>query len=335
MSSVHYRVWVSTCSGHRNLRKPYFLRPPQPHAYNISSGPVHDTVTACYIIQVGAPSFRLDPLHLPGLRTSPRTAQLNLPMVGISSKSPFLYSFIAGVLSVVVIGALTFLSIFLWRYYRRRHQLEPPNQEIHLTTLEDGRHSMSDKLGSSSPSPSRLGDHSPTSAERADKAWEPLRQFLAQTGTAAQSDGQRPISGVTPSSAYIVNPTAIERVARVEGQPIRAKDIPDSTTLGKDGDMYVEQDRSRPFISPSPPRIPPLPPVPPKSNGRLSISTVWSQESMWPREKKPDVPVPPLAHLPVTRRVMFSPRIASGFQNRRSTSSLPRSVGQSDFDEDF
>jgi hypothetical protein len=250
-------------------------------------------------------------------------------MVGITSRSPFLYSFIAGVLSVVVIGALTFFSIFLWRYYRRRHQLEASNQEIHLTTLEDGRHSMSDKLGSSSPSPSRLGDNSPTSAERADRAWEPLRQFLAQTGTAAQSDRQRPISGVTPSSAYIVNLTAIERVG---AQPIRAKDIPDPTTLGN---MPAEQDRSRPFISPSPPGIPPLPPVPPRSNGRLSISTVWSQESMWPREKKPDVPVPPLAHLPVTRRVMFSPRIASGFQNRRSTSSLPRSVGQSDFDEDF
>jgi hypothetical protein len=111
--------------------------------------------------------------------------------------------------------------------------------------------------------------------------------------------------------------------------------VSDPTILGKDGDMAAEHDPPRPFISPSPPRIPPLPPAPPKSNGRFSISTVWSQESMWPREKKPDIPVPPLAHLPVTRTVVFAPLIVAGFQNRRSTSSLPRSVGQSDFDEDF
>ena len=259
-------------------------------------------------------------------------------MVGMTSRSPFLYSFIAGVLSVVVIGALTFLFIFSWRYYRRRRNLESSNKEIRLTTLEDG-HSTSDKLDSSFRSPSRLGDNSPTSAERADEAWEPLRQFLAQTGTAALDAGQRPHSGVIPSSAYIVNPMTTEGVGRVEGQPIPAKDISSPTisavTLDTEGDTSAERDQSRPSISPSPPRIPPLPPAPPKSNGRLSMSTVWSQESMWPREKKPDVPVPPLAHLPVTRRVMFSPRIASGFQNRRSTSSLPRSVGQSDFDEDF
>jgi len=254
-------------------------------------------------------------------------------MVGTTSRSLFLYSFIAGVLSVVVIGALAFLSIFSWRYYHRRRKLEPSNKEIHLTTLEGG-HSTSDKLDSSR-GPSRLGDNFPTSAERADEAWEPLRQFLAQTGTAAQDGGQRPLSGVSPSSVYIVNPMTTEGVERVEDQPIRAKDISDLTTLRKDGDMSAEHDRSRPFISSSPPGIPPLPPAPPKLNGRLSISTVWSQESMWPREKKPDVPVPPLAHLPVTRRVMFSPRIAFGFQNRRSTSSLPCSVGQSDFDEDF
>jgi len=254
-------------------------------------------------------------------------------MVGMASKSPFLYSFIAGILSVVVIVALTFLFIFSWRHYRGRHQLEPPsNKEIPLTTLEDG-HIMSD---SSSRGPSRLGDKSPSSAERADEAWEPQLQFIAQTGTtnSAQDDGQRPFSGISQSSAYIVNPMTIKGVERVEDHPIRTQYIPDPTILGKDGYTPTKHDRSRPFISPSPPRIPPLPPVPPKSNGRMSISTVWSQESMWPREK-PDVPVPPLVHFPVTRRVMFSPLIAAGFQNRRSTSSLPRSVGQSDFDEDF
>ena len=86
-------------------------------------------------------------------------------------------------------------------------------------------------------------------------------------------------------------------------------------------------------------RIPPLLAVPQTPPARLSISTVWSQESMWPREKKPDVPMPPLpympavAHMAVPRRVMFSPDMASGSQNRRSTSSLPRSVGLSDFED--
>ena len=258
----------------------------------------------------------------------------------MTSKTPFLYSFIAGVLSVVVIGALTFLFIFSWRYYRSRHKLESSNKEIRLTTLEDGR-TTSDKLGPSFRSPSRLGDNSPSSAESADEAWESQSQFSAQIGTAnGAQDGQRPFSVVSQSSAYIVRPMTIEGVEQVEDQPIRANDSSDPTILGKDDNMSTEHDRLRPLISRSPPGIPirPLPPAPPKSNGRSSISTVWSQESMWPREKKLDVSVPevpPLAHLPVTRRVMFSPLMAAGFQNRRSTSSLPRSVGQSDFDEDF
>jgi hypothetical protein len=340
VSSVHDRVCVSTCSGHRNLRKPYFLRPPQITATHTPYFPLaprtRHTATACYNIQVGAPWLRLIPLHHRGLRTSPRT--VNFSIVGMTSKTPFLYSFIAGVLSVVVIGALTFLFILSWRYYRGRHKLEPSNKEIRLTTLEDGR-TTSDKLGPSFRGPSRLGDNSPSSAESADEAWESQSQFLAQIGPAngAEDDGQRPFSAVSQSSVYIVKPMTTEGVERIEDQPIRAKDSSDPTILGKDGDMSTEHER--PFITPSPPGIPipPLPPAPPKSNGRSSISTVWSQESMWPREK-PDDPVPvvpPLAHFPVTRRVMFSPLIAAGFQNRRSTSSLPRSVGQSDFDEDF
>jgi hypothetical protein len=257
----------------------------------------------------------------------------------MTSKSPFLLSFLAGVLSVVVIGALAFVFIFAWRYYRGRHLIERSSKEIPLTTLEDGRpRPTSDKLDSSPRSPSRLGGNSPSSAEKADEAWEPLRQFLARTGTTndAQNDAQRPLSVVSQSPAYIIYPVTTEVVdsERVQYHPIRAKVIPDPTT-SEDGNMSVEHDQPRPFISPSPPRMRPLPSAPPKPNGRLSISTVWSQESMWPREKVPDVPVPPLAHLPVTRRVVFTPLMVAGFQNRRSTSSLPRSVGQSDFEEDF
>ena len=258
----------------------------------------------------------------------------------MSFKSPFLLSFVAGVLSVVVIGALAFVFIFAWRHYRGRHKIEPSSKEIPLTSLEDGRPrpTTSDKLDSSPRSPSRLGVNSPSSAEKADEAWEPLRQFLAQTGTTnyAQDDAQRPLSVVSQSSAYIFYPVTTEVIdsERVQDHPIHAKVIPDLTT-SKDGNMSVEHDQSRPFLSPSPPRIPPLPFAPPKSNGRLSMSTVWSQESMWPREKVPDVPVPPLVHFPVTRRVVFAPLMVDGFQNRRSTSSLPRSVGQSDFEDDF
>jgi hypothetical protein len=260
----------------------------------------------------------------------------------MTSKSAFLLSFIAGVLSVVVIGALTFVFIFAWRYYRGRHSTEPSSKEIPLTTLEDGRpRSTSDKLDSSPRSPSRLGGNCPLSAEKVDEAWEPQPQFFAQTGASnnAQNDAQRPFSVVSQSSAYIIYPVTTEDIdlGWVQNHPIRVEVIPDPTT-SEDGDLSLEHDQPRPFISPSPPKMPPLPsapPVPPKSNGRLSISTVWSQESMWPREKVPDVPVPPLAHLPVTRRVMFTPLMVAGFQNRRSTSSLPRSVGQSDFEEDF
>ena len=258
----------------------------------------------------------------------------------MTSKSAFLLSFIAGVLSVVVIGSLTFGFIFAWRYYRGRRTIEPSSKVIPLTTLEDGRaRSTSDKLDSSPRSPSRLGGKNPpSSAENADEAWEPRRQFLAQTGTTndAQNDAQRPFSVVTQSSAYIIYPVTTEDIdlERVQDHPIRVKVIPDPTT-SENGNISVEHGQLRPFISPSPPRMRPLPSAPPKSNRRLSISTVWSQESVWLREKVPDVPVPPLVHLPVTRRVVFTPLTVAGFQNRRSTSSLPRSVGQSDFEEDF
>ncbi len=279
--------------------------------------------------------------------TSPRinkfTHGSSTQTFGMTSKSPFILSFIAGVLSVVVIGALAFVFIFTWRSYRGRHKPEPSSKDIPLTTLEDGP-STSDKLDSSSHSLGRLGGNSPSSAGNADEAWEPLRQFITQTGTpnCAQDDGQRPVSVFSQSSAYIVYPVTTKGVdsKRMQDHPIPPKVVSDPSNSAKDSVISAEHDQPQPFvfISPSSPKIRPLPSAPPKSNGRLSISTVWSQESMWPREKMPDVPVPPvppLAHFPVTQRVVFSPLMVAGFQNRRSTSSLPRSVGQSDFEEDF
>ncbi len=328
---------MSTRSGHRNLRSRVFSdhHKPQPHSHHVFSCDTrtrrsHDLLFTHYyrltLVVLGP--------HLPGLT---RSLTLKHSKVRMTSKSPFLLSFIAGILSVVVIGALAFALIFAWRYYRGRQEPELSSKEIPLTTLENGP-STSDKLDSSSRSPSRLGGHSPSSAERADEAWEPLRQFLTQTGTtnSAQNDAQRPLSVVSPSSAFIVYPMITEGVEQVQDHHmLRAKNLSDPTTLGKDGDMSTKHDQPQPFISPSPQRNPPLPSAPPKSNGRLSISTVWSQESMWPREKMPDVPVPPLAHLPVTRRVVFSPLMVAGSQNRRSITSLPHSVGQSDFEDDF
>jgi hypothetical protein len=255
----------------------------------------------------------------------------------MTPNSPFLLSFIAGVFAAVVVGALLLVFVFVWRRYRDQHWIEPSSKDISLTTLEGGRRprSTSDKLDSSTFSPSKLGGKSPSSAEKAVAAWEPPRQFSAKTGTIndAQNDAQSPLPVVSPSSVYIVYPVTTEVVdsGRVQNHSTRAKVILDSST-SENGNM----DQSRSFIFPSSPMTPPLLSAPPKYDGRSSVSTVWSQESTWPRERL-DFPMPPLAHFPGARTprvVVFTPLMAS-FQDRRSTSSLPRSVGPSDFEEDF
>ncbi|KAI0002884.1 hypothetical protein BJV74DRAFT_881868 [Russula compacta] len=259
-------------------------------------------------------------------------------MVGMSSKSPFLSSFVAGIVAVVVVGVLTFAVIVSWRYFGDRRRLEPSNNAIPLTTLEDGL-KASDTLDFARRSPSRLGNISPSSAERADEASEPQRQVFIQAGIAddSQDDGQHPVSGVSPQTpAHVVNPLTTEGVKQVEEEHTkRGEDTSNLATSGKDGDISPEHGPPRLFGFPSPPGIPPFPsvPLPP---GRLSISTVWSQESMWPREKKlevPAVPLPPLAHIPVTRRVILPTIAGSGSRHRGSASSFPRSVGQSDFED--
>ena len=325
----------------RNFRKLEFLRLPQNTATHALLLLVVSHVTcshgpSSYIIQVVPSWFRSNPLELPRLTTSPRTVS-NYTMVGTTSKYPFFNSFIAGVLSVIFVGALTFIVIFSWRYFRNRRMLQRANNSIPLTTLEDGL-KASDESDISSRSPSRLGGISPSSVKKTDEAPETQSQSSVQLGTTNRA-GKHPVSGISQSSASIINPLTIKGVERLDDRTKRAEDRSNSAAWGSNGDTTTERVRPQPSAYTSRPRMRPVPPVPLSPTTRLSVSTVWSQESMWPREKKPDVPVPPLphmpplAHMPVPRRVMFSSDMASGSQNRRSTSSLPRSVGQSDFED--
>jgi hypothetical protein len=255
-------------------------------------------------------------------------------MVGVASKPSFLLLFVASVLSVMAVAALTFILLFAWGYFRGRHKLELSNNSITLPALEEG-HAAPDALDFSCRGPSGLGGISPLSDERADEAPGPQRQFQAQprTDNVLPDDVLHPGPGAPQSFASIVNPVTTEGSERVEDHTERAEGISNLATLGNYGDMIVDRERSRPLIFPTPPMMPPLPPVPPMPRGRLSISTVWSQESMWPREKMPDIPMPPLAHIPDQRTFRFSAIMMSGPPMRRSTGSLPRSVGQSDFED--
>lgn len=255
-------------------------------------------------------------------------------MVGVASKPPFLLLFVAGVVSVVAFAAMTFILIFGWFYFRGRHKPEPTNNEITLPSLEEGL-PASNALDFSCRGPSRLDGISSLSAERAGEESGPQRQFPAhpETDNGIPEDVQHPDSGAPQSFTHFVNLATTEGSEQVDDRTERAEGISNLTTLGNNGDMIVDRERSRPLMSPPPPTMPPLLPVPSMPHGRLSISTVWSQESMWPREKMPDIPMPPLAHLPDPRTFRFSPIIVPGSPMRRSTGSLPRSVGQSDFED--
>ncbi|KAH9963325.1 hypothetical protein BC827DRAFT_162326 [Russula dissimulans] len=250
-------------------------------------------------------------------------------MVG---QSPFLSSFGAGVLSVLFACVLASIAFVACRYIvRRRSRREPSNNAIPLTTLEDG-FKVPDVLDNTAGrSPSAI---SPSSAPGADEASEAQTQgqFLAKAGTAkgAQNDGRRPFSGTSQSSAYIVNSPTFEGVEQVDDRTIRPRDVSTRSILSYDGNRAAEYVQPRSYGFPSPhPRLAPVP-------GRFSVSTVWSQESMWLPHKMPtsvpDVPVPPLVHLS-QRRVAFQPSVIIGSRDRRSTASLPRSVGQSDSEE--
>ena len=344
--SLHYIISArhgveygsSSTSAHR---KPYFLRLPQNTATRTLYLLVVSHATciygpSSYIIQVVPSWFRSNPLELPKVNHE-STHCSNYLMVGTTSKYPFFNSFIAGVLSVIFVGALTFIGFFSWRYFRNRRRLERANNSIALTILEDGL-KASDSSDISSRSPSRLGGISPSSVKRAAGARETQSQYLVQPGT-TNSAGKRPVLVVSQRTSSIINPLTTKGVGRHDGRTNRAEDSSNGATWGNNGDTTTERAQPRSSAYASRPRMRPVPPVPLTPTTRLSVSTVWSQESMWSREKRPDVPVPPLPHMPplahmqVPRRVTFSPDMASGSQNRRSTSSLPRSVGQSDFED--
>ncbi|KAI0302965.1 hypothetical protein BC826DRAFT_322964 [Russula brevipes] len=181
----------------------------------------------------------------------------------MATKSPFLSAFIASILIVLVLCGLTAILIFLWRYFDRRPKPKSPNNTIPLTTLEDG---LTRPTVPRFPfrGPSRLGGNSPSSAKRADGASEAQLQFFAQprTNNGTQGDGQRLVSGVSQSSAHIVDPMAAERGDWVEGNTKRAKDTSNLTSSDNESGMTSEGDRPQSFVSSYPPRVPPLPPIP-------------------------------------------------------------------------
>ncbi|KAH9978216.1 hypothetical protein BGW80DRAFT_799923 [Lactifluus volemus] len=252
-------------------------------------------------------------------------------MVGAASRPPFVLLFLAGILSTVAFAALTFIFVFSWHYFRGGHKVEPSDNEFPLPALEEGN-TVPDALDFSCRGPSRLGGISPLSAERAGETPRPQSQFQAQPRTekGSQDDMQHPHPDALQTFDYIVSPVTLEQSEPAGDHTERAEGISNITTLGNNGDVIVHPERSRPLVFPTPPTMPPLSPIP---RSRFSMSTVWSQESMWPRDKVPDIPVPSLAHIPVQRSFRFSNIMTPGSPIRHSTLSFPRSVGKSDFEE--
>jgi hypothetical protein len=256
-------------------------------------------------------------------------------MVGTASRPSFVLLFIAGILSTAAFAALTFIFVFSWHYCRGGHKVEPSDNEIPLPTLEEG-HATPDALDFSCRGPSRLGGILPLLAESAGETWgsfsSPQSQFQAQprTDKGSQDDMQHPHPDASQTFDYIVNPVTPEQSEPAGDHSERAEGISNITTLGNNGDVIVYPERSRPLVFPTPPTMPPLSPIP---RSRFSISTVWSQESMWPRDKMPDVPVPSLAHIPVQRTFQVSNIMTPGSPMRHSTLSFPHSVGNSDSED--
>jgi hypothetical protein len=262
-------------------------------------------------------------------------------MVGNPSKPPFLFLFVVGLLTIVVLSASTFALVLAWRYFRRRG---PPQSSIAVfalpTIVEEGR-SPSDALDFSCRGPSRLGGISPMPAERVDSEAGPGLKLAVRGGMDDDSLADvKPLDFSTSQNS--THPTAVstaERVEQAEDHARRTKEDSVPVDLGNSVDMVVDLGRSQSFAFPTPPKNPPFPPPPPPaprtSGGRLSMSTVWSQESMWPRERKIDFPMPPLAYLPVPQRMRSSPLALLGPPSPRSISSFPRSVAPSEFGDDY
>lgn len=255
-------------------------------------------------------------------------------MVRSPSKTTFLFLFVIGLLTVVVLSALTFVLVIAWRYYRSRRSTQSTIAAFALPTIVEEGRSTPDALDFSCRGPSMLGGISPMLAERADEETRPRLKPTVRRGM----DDSSLVDSPSQISTHAITTPTDERVEQIEGhtQPTESSSVP--LDLGNSGDMVVEQGlgRSQSFTFPIPPKDPPFPPPTPRTpGGRLSMSTVWSQESMWPRDIRIDFPMPPLAYLPVPQRVRSSPLVVAGPPSPRSMSSFPRSVAPSDFGDDY
>ncbi|KAH9041838.1 hypothetical protein EDB84DRAFT_936218 [Lactarius hengduanensis] len=258
-------------------------------------------------------------------------------MVGKPSESPFLFPFVIGLLIVVLLSVLTFALVIAWRYiHGRRHQ--PSIAAFPLPAIVEEGRATPGALDFSCRGPSRLGGISPTSGERADEETGPRLKLTVRRGMdddGSLADVKRlDFSALQQYSTHAITASTAERV---EDHAQRTKRSSVPVHLGNSVDMVAEPGRPQSFALPTSPKIPsPIPPPAPRTpGGRLSLSTVWSQESMWPRERKLEFPMPPLAYLPVPQRVRFSPIVVSGPSSPRSMNSFPRSVAPSDFGDDY
>ena len=259
-------------------------------------------------------------------------------MVGNPSKSPFLFLFVVGLLIVVVLSASTFALVIAWRHFRGRGRRQSSITAFALPTIVEEGRSPSNALDFSCRGPSRLGGISPMLAERIDEETGPQLKLTLRGGMddGSLADVKRLDLSASQNSTHSTIVSTAERVEQVEDHAQHTKNDSVPVDSGNSGDMVVELGRSQSFAFPSPPKDPPFPPPASRApGGRLSMSTVWSQDSMWPREKKIDFPMPPLAYLPVPQRVRSSPLMALGPPSPRSMSSFPRSVAPSDFGDDY
>ena len=261
-------------------------------------------------------------------------------MVGKSSKPHFLFLFVVGLLTIVVLSASTFILVLAWRYFRRRDRRQSSIAAFAMPTIVEEGRSASETLDFSCRGPSRLGGISPMLAERVDEETGP---GLKPTVRGGMDDG--PLADVKPldlstsqNPTHFTTVSTAESVEQVEDHARRSNKDFIIFDLGNSGDMVVDLGRSQSFAFPTPPKGPPFPPPASRTPaGRLSMSTVWSQESMWPRERKIDshVPMPPLAYLPVPQRMRPSPPMSLSAPSPRSMSSFPRSVVPSEFGDEY
>ncbi|KAI0301934.1 hypothetical protein B0F90DRAFT_1816814 [Multifurca ochricompacta] len=256
-------------------------------------------------------------------------------MAGTAPKSPFPLSFVIGVLVAIALSALAFISVVAWRSFRNRHKFEPSNDTIPLPALLEEGMLAQGALDFFCRGPSsRLGGIPTSSAVKADEVAGPPQSQLPSHQRAENGAAQDGLQLLDPQHSIHTNiPLSVDGVHHVEKRAGCTESVRNRTYPGSNGDMIVEIGGSQPLFFPTPPKIILLPQALRMSGGKLSISTVWSQESMSPREKKPVVPLRPLPLLPVPQRISLPCIMTPRSPSLRSTSSLPRSPGQSEFDD--